>query len=251
MGKSAANRNRWNEEGLLTTSLDTAPKDGRVNADPVERGEEMKIARLFFILMFSLSAGCAMSQHKVDKDALIESKQKVYHIARVEIPCHELAGFPWPPFRNDKDYQLNMLEKIPIDALRKVLAEKYVLNTAQDDELITKSSPRNALGLITESYGRCQYKENSKLTEDGDIINVAYTANGMFVPPFPAQITMGYKIIVKSAGKEVITHKGSVEELSLSFLSKSAWDDAPNKLLDAATKIAEALQRDINKVATE
>jgi len=211
----------------------------------------MKIVRLFSLLLLNFLAACATSQHKVDKEALKEIKDKIFHVGRVEIPCYELARFPWPPFRNDKEYQLSMLDKIPIDALRKTFIEKYALNIAPDDELIVKSSSINVLGLITDSYGRCQYKENSTLMENGDIINIAYTANGTFAPPFPAQIKMGYTIIVKSAGKDVITHKDTVEELQLSFLNKSAWDDAPQKLVNAAAKIAESLQRDLDKGATE
>jgi hypothetical protein len=208
----------------------------------------VKCIKLISVFIAVLLAACATSRHKVDQDALDKAKGQTFHIGRIEIPCDVLAHFPWPPFRNDREYQQAILENISVEELRNILSDAYGLHIASDDQFIMKSSFRN---LFSDSYGRCWYKENGTAGRSQQVINVSYDLGGTFAPPMPSSITMGYSLVVKSDDDVLIELRGDIETLRLSYFFDKAWNSAPQKIIDNAKKIPDALRRDISKDKSE
>jgi hypothetical protein len=205
---------------------------------------QMNIFKMAILLVVSLLAACATSQHTVDQTGLASVKDQTFHIRSVELDCFGMSFIPNFPLLHgcNKDCQLGILNNIPIDNISKKLSDLYGITIAREEKLSTDASLTNLVSAIaSSSAGRCFSLQNNQISASANAIDIKYYIKHHNIPP---GVTVSYDIAVQSSAKTLIRHYDKIETFKYGLIGYY-YDEALINIRDSAVKIADALERDI------
>jgi len=184
---------------------------------------------LYFLLL-----SCATHEHRVSSEALQQSKDRLFRIGSIEVPCGKGGLY--------ERGQVALLDGTPVSKVRQVLTDAYGLNIETETCLTLKEYPISWQGLVPGLGGRCFYKENASYDKNGDVISIVFTfSDRLTIPPLT---TLCYEITGKSSGVQLMKHKGELGDFK-KFSSSPFPDDRLEHILKTAQKLPEVLRRDL------